>query len=87
MKAKHERKFNIILLIIRIISIVVIIGCLIYIGNWLIENRKSANMIHEITEAAVKDTIYVDVRVTNEEVVEGEEEKQTEPEMVETVTE
>lgn len=72
MSAKEKRKTNIVLLILRIISIIVIIGCLIYIGNWYIENKKSANMIREITDATVKDTIYIDVRVTNDEGTEEE---------------
>lgn len=61
MKSNDERKTNKILLTFRIISIIVIIGCLLYIGYWFIENKKNANMLKDITEQAVIDTIYIDV--------------------------
>lgn len=36
------------------------------------ENKKNANMIHEITDTAVKDTIYIDVRANDEQSEEAE---------------
>ena len=61
MKSKNERKSNKILLTFRIISIIVIILCLIYIGYWYMENRKNANMIKNITQDSVIQTIYIDI--------------------------
>lgn len=63
MKSKHskEKKSNIIIIIFRIISILVIIYCLIYIFNWYIENRKSANMISNITNSSILDTIEIQI--------------------------
>ncbi len=65
MKGKHERKSNKILLFFRIISIIVIIGCLIYIGYWYLENKRNSDMIKNLTESSIKDTVYIDVRVTD----------------------
>lgn len=62
MNSNYERKTNKVLLFFRIISILVIIGCLIYIGYWFIENRKNANMLKDLTEQAVVETVYIDVR-------------------------
>lgn len=62
MNGKHKRKSNKILLFLRIVSIIVIILCLIYIGYWYLENRKNAKMIEELTQSSVIDTIYIDVR-------------------------
>lgn len=63
MKSKHskEKKSNIIIIIFRIISILVIIYCLIYIFNWYIENKKSANMISNITNSSILDTIEIQI--------------------------
>ena len=61
MKSENERKSNKILLTFRIISIIVIILCLIYIGYWYMENRKNANMIKNITQDSVIQTIYIDI--------------------------
>ena len=63
MKSKHskEKKNNIIIIIFRIISILVIIYCLIYIFNWYIENKKSANMISNITNSSILDTIEIQI--------------------------
>lgn len=65
MDAKHKRKSNKILLFLRIISILVIIGCLIYIGLWYIENRKNANMIQDLSNSSIIDTVYVEVTNVN----------------------
>ena len=73
MDTKYERKSSKILLFFRIISIIVIILCLIYIIHWYLENRKNANMIKDLTENAVIETIYIDVR--DPDVEEGEEPK------------
>ena len=69
MKSKHERKSNKILLFFRIISIVVIIACLVYIGYWYFENKRNANM-KNLTKEAVVQTVYIDVTSTD---IEGEE--------------
>ena len=61
MKTENKRKYEIILLLLRIISIIVIIGCLIYIGLWYIENRKNANMIKDLSDSSIIETVYVDV--------------------------
>ena len=55
--AKEKKAINIILMIIRIICIIVIIACLIYIFQWYIENKKNANMLAELTDNSVKDTM------------------------------
>lgn len=48
-----------ILLFIRIICIIVIIVCLVYIIRWYMENKKNADMLNEITENSVKDTMVI----------------------------
>lgn len=70
MKSKYERKSNKILLTFRIISFIVIIICLIYIGYWYLENKRNSNMIKELTNDAVLNTIYIDVTSTDDEQTE-----------------
>lgn len=57
--ANDKGILNIILLLIRIICIIVIIVCLVYIVRWHIENKKNANMLSELTDNSVKDTITI----------------------------
>ena len=74
MKETNEKKRNVmhtILLFLRIICIITIIGCLIYIGNWYLENRKNANMLNEVTDASIINTKTIDIPIT-EESSEGE---------------
>ena len=74
MKETNEKKRNVmhtILLFLRIICIITIIGCLIYIGNWYLENRKNANMLKEVTDASIINTKTIDIPIT-EESSEGE---------------
>ena len=52
-----------IILIIRIILILVIICCSIYIFMWYMENRKNANMLSKLTESSVIETISIDVPI------------------------
>ena len=70
MKSKHKRKSNKILLFFRIISIIVIILCLIYIGYWYLENKKNANMLKELTNESIIDTLYIDISSTDPETQE-----------------
>ena len=70
MRNKHTKEKPLsykILLVIRIILILVIIGCLAYIINWYMENKKSADMLAEITESSIIDTISVQVPILDEE--------------------
>ena len=69
MRKTNEKKkslFYKILLFLRIISIITIIGCLIYIGNWYLENKKNANMLKEISDASIIDTKTIEVTVTED---------------------
>ena len=52
-----------IILIIRIILILVIIYCSVYIFMWYMENKKNANMLSELTESSVIETISIDVPI------------------------
>lgn len=63
MKSKHskDKKRNIIIIIFRIISILVIIYCLIYIFNWYMENKKSADMLSNVTNSSILDTIEIEI--------------------------
>lgn len=63
MKSKHskDKKKNVIIIIFRIISILVIIYCLIYIFNWYTENKKSADMLSNITNSSILDTIEIEI--------------------------
>lgn len=73
MRNKHTKEKPLsykILLVIRIILILIIIGCLIYIGNWYIENKKSAKM-KELTESSIIDTISVQVPIIEEDGTES----------------
>lgn len=56
---------NKILSFLRIISIITIIACLIYIGYWYWENKRSANMLKEVTESSIVDTTTIEVPVDN----------------------
>lgn len=80
MKAKHKRKKerHIFLTFIKIISILIIIACLIYIVRWYLENRQNANMLSELTESTIIDTIPIQIP---ESVNEGEQ-----PTVVEIIT-
>ena len=79
MKEKHAKDKGIaskILVVIRIICIIVIIGCLIYIFQWYRENKKNSNMLAELTDNSVKDTVTIQLPV-DEEV--GENQQQEKP--------
>jgi sortase B len=65
--AKEKKAINIILMIIRIICIIVIIACLIYIFQWYMENKKNANMLAELTDNSVKDTITIQIPTESDE--------------------
>lgn len=59
--SKEKSAINVILVLIRIICIIVIIFCLVYIFQWYMENRKNANMLNELTDQSVKDTVTIQV--------------------------
>ncbi len=63
---KKRKAINAILILLRTISIITIIICLIYIGHWYLENKKSANMLKEITDASIIDTKTIEIPVTEE---------------------
>lgn len=65
---KKNKILNIVLVFIRIICILTIIVCLIYIGHWYLENKKSADMLKEVTDASILDTKAIEVPVTEETV-------------------
>lgn len=61
MKEKNKRKTNKFILIFRIISIITIIYCLIYIFLWCSENKKSANMLAQVTDSSILETVTLEV--------------------------
>ena len=78
MKEKHAKDKGIaskILVVIRIICIIVIIGCLIYIFQWYRENKKNSNMLAELTDNSVKDTVTIQLPV-DEEVGENQQQEE-----------
>jgi len=69
MKSKHskeKRKINKFILIFRIISIIIIVYCLVYIYLWYMENKKSADMLAQITDSSIIDTVTIQVPVDTE---------------------
>ena len=64
---KNRKIINRILLFFRIISIITIIVCLIYIGNWYLENRRNANMLKEVTESSIVNTQTIQVPINTAE--------------------
>ncbi len=69
MKTNENKRieFNLMLLIIRIILIAIIIICSIYIVNWYIENKKSANMLKEITDSSIIGTNTIEIPIDSNE--------------------
>lgn len=63
--AKDNSSLHTFLSIIRIICIVVIIICLIYIFQWYMENRKNANMLKNIKDESIIDTKTISVLLEN----------------------
>lgn len=61
-----------VLLLIRIICIIVIIVCLVYIIRWYMENKKNAAMLSELTDNSVKDTIVIELPHNNDDNIEEE---------------
>ncbi len=49
------------LLIFRIVLIIIIICCLIYILLWYIDNKKNANILAEVTDSGIIDTITIQI--------------------------
>lgn len=80
MSSKHGRKKDrhIFLIIFKIISIIIIIACSIYIVGWYFENRRNAKMLSELTESTIIDTVSIQIP---ESVNEGEQ-----PTVVEIIT-
>ena len=66
--AKDNNSLHTFLSIIRIICVVVIIICLIYIIQWYIENRKNANMLKNIKDESIKDTKTISVLISDDEI-------------------
>lgn len=80
MSSKHGRKKerHIFLTFFKIISILIIIACSVYIVGWYLENRRNAKMLSELTESTIIDTVSIQIP---ESVNEGEQ-----PTVVEIIT-
>lgn len=63
-----EKKSKKILKIIRIILILVIVFCLIYIGFWYMENKKSADMLNELTDSSILESTVLNVPTSDDNV-------------------
>lgn len=74
-KTKDDKKFKTFLLVFRIILIIIIIYCLIYIFLWYLENKKNSEILNNITNASVVDTIVVELPIDSAD----DEETETEP--------
>lgn len=62
---------NILVIACRLVSIVIIIFCLIYIYNWYMGNKKSADMLQTVTETAVIETNQLVVPINDTETTEN----------------
>ncbi len=61
-KNTNEKKnFNKFIIFFRIISILIIIFCLVYIYLWYMENKKSSEILTTITDSSVIDTIVIQI--------------------------
>jgi sortase B len=68
MNKKHSKdnsSLHTFLSVIRIICIVVIIICLIYIVKWYIENKKNADMLKNIKDESILETKTISVQLVN----------------------
>lgn len=66
MKRKHSKEksaLSVILLILRIICILVIIGCLVYIFMWIMENKKNSDMLKNVKDSSILDTKTIQIPV------------------------
>lgn len=68
MKRKHSKEkeksaLSVILLVLRIICILVIIGCLVYIFMWFMENKKNSDMLKNVKDSSILDTKTIQISV------------------------
>lgn len=62
--SKEKKIINKVILIFRILSIIIIIYCLLYIFNWYLENKKNKEIFQEITSNNILDTIVIEIPET-----------------------
>lgn len=70
MQSKHSKEkenTNKIILVFRIISIIIIICCLIYINNWYMENKRSSDMLSNVTQSSILDTEEIEIPIKDSE--------------------
>ena len=82
MKTNHSKEkkiINKIILIFRILSIIIIIYCLLYIFNWYLENKKNKEIFQEITSNNILDTIVIEIPETTDSTNNSTNAKPTEP--------
>lgn len=70
MQSKHSKEkenTNKIILVFRIISIIIIICCLIYIYNWYMENKRTSDMLSNVTQSSILDTAEIEIPIKDSE--------------------
>lgn len=68
MQSKHSKEnTNKIILVFRIISIIIIICCLIYIYSWYMENKRTSDMLSNVTQSSVLDTVEIEIPIKDSE--------------------
>lgn len=72
------KKTNKVILVIRIISLIIIIYCVVYIVLWYLDNKQNAGILEQLTDESIVDTIIIELpKENNDQVNASNEEEKT----------